>query len=59
VEQVFSDSQVSGRHELLPVFAPKRMAGGCADGIVGTFNPQVQNLGVLVDELRCDSVQWG
>ena len=53
-QQVFTDSQVSCCYELLPVFAPERMAGGCADEFVGTFNPQVQNLGVLVDELCRD-----
>jgi hypothetical protein len=31
--QVFADSQVSGCDELLPVFAPERMAGGGADDV--------------------------
>ena len=31
--QVFTDSQVSGCYELLPVFAPERMAGGGADDV--------------------------
>ena len=32
-QQVFADSQVSDGHELLSVFAPERMAGGCADDV--------------------------
>lgn len=55
-EQVFADSQVPGRHELPSVFTPERMAGGCTDGLPGTFNPQIQNLSVLVDELCRDEV---
>jgi hypothetical protein len=32
-QQVFADSQVSCCYELLPVFAPERMAGGGADDV--------------------------
>jgi hypothetical protein len=32
-QQVFTDSQVSGGHELLSVFASERMRGGRADDV--------------------------
>ena len=57
-EQAFADSQFPGGHELLSVFTPERMAQSCADRLVGVFFLQVQNLGVLVDELGGDEVTF-